>query len=217
MGKHLNFPCFVRRRSALGDSRDDPSTQVSDGRVWIAWPAKDAGLCSSAESVALRGTLWRRIGSCGQNVQVTKGARAAKRPPVLAIRRPIAQRHIAVLICAAALLLKLLVPTGHMIDSSHGRITITICSGTAPRAMTIEIPGMHGGMPDHGQSKDHGKAEMPCAFSGFSAAMLAAIDTIQLAALIAFVMAVGLVGVMLPAPSRPAYFRPPLRGPPATL
>lgn len=121
------------------------------------------------------------------------------------------------LLCMAALLLKLLVPTGFMIDSSHGRFTITICSGTTPRTVTMEMPGARGDMPDHGGSKDHDKAEMPCAFSGLSAAALGAVDPIQLAALIAFVMAVGLAGTRLPAPSRPAYLRPPLRGPPASL
>jgi len=122
-----------------------------------------------------------------------------------------------VLICAATLLLKLLVPTGYMIDSDHGHLTITICSGTAPSTMTMDMSGVHGDMADHGKSKDHGKAEMPCAFSGLSAAMLGAIDPIQLAALMAFVLAVGLAATILPAPSRPAHLRPPLRGPPAYL
>jgi len=133
------------------------------------------------------------------------------------MRQLLAQRHLAVLICAATLLLKLLVPTGYMIDSDHGRITITICSGTASRPMTMEMPGMHGDMPDHDKSKDHGKAEMPCAFSGLSAAMLGAIDPVQLAALIVFILALGLIATIPPAPSRPAYLRPPLRGPPAYL
>jgi hypothetical protein len=133
------------------------------------------------------------------------------------VRRLLAQRQLAVLICAATLLLKLLVPTGYMIASDHGRLAITICPGTAPVAMTTGMPGMHGDMPDHGKSKDHGKAEMPCAFSGLSAAALGAIDPIQLAALIAFVMATGFVGVVLPALSPLPYLRPPLRGPPASL
>lgn len=133
------------------------------------------------------------------------------------VRHLIAQRHFAVLLCAATLLLKLLVPTGYMIDNDHGRITITICSGTAPRTMTMEMPGMHGDMPDQGKSKDHGKAEMPCAFSGLSAAMLGSIDPVQLAALIVFILALGLIATHSPAPSRPAYLRPPLRGPPSYL
>lgn len=128
-----------------------------------------------------------------------------------------ARRHFAVLICAATLLLKLLVPTGYMIGNDHGRITITICSGTAPRTMTMEMSGMHGDMPDHGKSKDHGKAEMPCAFSGLSAAMIGTVDPIQFAALIVFILALGLITTTPPAPSRPAYLRPPLRGPPSHL
>ena len=131
-----------------------------------------------------------------------------------AIRHLLAQRHIAVLLCAATLMLKLLVPTGYMIDSNHGRMIITICSGTGPASIAME---MHGGMADHGKSKNHGKAEMPCAFSGLSAAMTGAIDPTQLSALIAFVLALGLVANILPAPSRPAYLRPPLRGPPVHL
>ena len=133
------------------------------------------------------------------------------------VRRLLAQRHFAVLLCAATLLLKLVVPSGYMIGSEHGRMTIELCSGVAPQPMALEMPGMHGDMPDHGQSKDHGKAEMPCAFSGLSAALLAAADPIQLAALIAFVMSVGLACLALPPASRRTHLRPPLRGPPATL
>lgn len=138
------------------------------------------------------------------------------------IRRLLAQRHLAVLICAAALLLKLLVPTGYMIDSSQSRITVTICSGIAASTMTMEVPrtempGIHGDMPDHGKKGQSKAAEMPCAFSGLSGAALGAIDPLLLAALIAFVMAIGFAGVVLPAPSRPAYLRPPLRGPPASF
>lgn len=133
------------------------------------------------------------------------------------VRRLLAQRYLAVLVCAATLLLKLLVPTGYMVGSDHGRITVTICSGTAPRTITMEMPGMHGDMADHGKSKDHGRAEMPCAFSGMSAAMLGSIDPVQLAALIVFILALGLIAAIPPASSRPAYLRPPLRGPPTTL
>lgn len=134
-----------------------------------------------------------------------------------AIRHLLAQRHLAVLICAVTLLLKLLVPTGYMIDNPAGHIAITLCSGFGPATMTMDMPGLHGDMPDHGESKDHGKAEMPCAFAGLSAAMTGAIDSIQFAVLIAFVMAKGLTWAIPPAPSDPIYLRPPLRGPPAGL
>jgi hypothetical protein len=136
---------------------------------------------------------------------------------VQAVRHLLAQRHLALLICVVTLLVKLLIPTGYMIGNDHGRITIILCSGTAPRMMTMEMPGVHGDMPDHGKSKDQGKAEMPCAFLGLSAAMLGAIDPVQLAALIVFILALGLMRTVPPAPSHPAYLRPPLRGPPAYL
>lgn len=135
-----------------------------------------------------------------------------------AIRHLLAQRHLAVLLCVATLLLKLLVPTGYMIDNRSGHIGITICSGFGPATtMMMNMPGMHGDMPDDGKSKDHGKAGMPCAFSGMSTAMLVSIDPVQLAALIFFILALGLIATIPPTPSRPAYLRPPLRGPPASL
>lgn len=130
-----------------------------------------------------------------------------------AIRHLLGQRHLALLICAATLLLKVLVPVGYMIDGASGRIAI--CSGSAATRMTVEMPGMHGDMPDDPKPKDHGKTEMPCAFSGLSASMMGAIDPLQLAALIAFVMALRLIAVTPPTPPRWIYLRPPLRGPPA--
>jgi hypothetical protein len=133
------------------------------------------------------------------------------------IRHLFAQRYLAVLLCAAPLLLKLLVPTGYMIANEHGRFAITICSGIAPATMTMDMPGMHGDTAGHGKSKESGKAEMPCAFSGLSAAVLDPIDPIQLAALISFVLAVGLAASVPPTPRRTAFLRPPLRGPPVSF
>lgn len=132
-------------------------------------------------------------------------------------RHLLAQRRLALLICVAALLLKLLVPSGYMVDSDHGRPLIGICSGTGPAMMSIPIPGLKGNVADHGAPGHHGKAEMPCPFSGLSAAMTGAIDPLHLAGLVAFVMAIGLEGVHLPSPYAPTHLRPPLRGPPLGL
>ena len=143
----------------------------------------------------------------------------------------IAQRHIAVAICVAALLLKLLVPTGYMIDVTQGRLSIIACPGMAPAPVVADMPGMSGGhhassghaMPDHGRSGnhdpsgDHGKPELPCAFAGLSAATLGAVDPILLAAFIAFVMLLGHRPLPGARPVRRSYLRPPLRGPPACL
>lgn len=130
------------------------------------------------------------------------------------IRRLLAQRYVAVLICVAALALKLVVPTGYMIGDERGHVAIVMCPGAA--AVPVAA-AMHGVMADHGKSKDHGKPELPCAFAGLSAASLGAVDSVLLAALIVFVMAVGLSRA-LPLPwIRRSYLRPPLRGPPAVL
>ena len=146
-----------------------------------------------------------------------------------AIRCLLAQRHGAVLLCAAALLLRLIVPTGYMIGDVGGHMAITLCPGTAapPAQAAPPAPPMthgHGhGMtaataPAHGshdhRGREHG-ADLPCAFSGLSTAGLAAADPVLLAAFIAFVMATGLVAPALSRPTAPLHLRPPLRGPPA--
>ena len=136
---------------------------------------------------------------------------------MIAVRRILAQRCFAALLCAATLLLKLLVPTGYMVGTDRGRVTIELCSGVDSPPMQMAMPGMDGGAHGHDKSPEHGKAEMPCAFSGLSAASLGAVDPIQLVASIAFVLAAGLSPTMLPAIARRGYLRPPLRGPPAIL
>lgn len=151
-----------------------------------------------------------------------------------AIRSLIAQRHLAALLCVAALLLKLVIPSGYMIGEAQGHMAVVLCPGTMPVADVMphmssgDMAMMHGtphaALPDHVGS-DHGgtghsdgqhsRAEMPCAFAGLSAAALAAVDPIQLVALLAFVLATGFVAVTAIVRSDPSYLRPPLRGPPA--
>ncbi|OWK28041.1 hypothetical protein [Sphingomonas dokdonensis] len=146
------------------------------------------------------------------------------------IRLFLAQRHLAVLLLGAALLLKLLVPTGYMIDASGGRLAVIVCPGVVPAPSSVsqsagghhqmvghQAVADHGAPMKHDGSGGHGQVEMPCAFAGLSAAALGAVDPIQLAALIAFVLAVGFAAMVLPAVARPVYLRPPLRGPPAFL
>lgn len=134
---------------------------------------------------------------------------------MLAARSLLAQRHLAILLCVATLLLKVLVPTGHMIDSDHGRLAITICPGIERSSVTMRMPGVHGRMPDHGNSKDHGKADVPCAFSGLTAPSLAGADPLLLATAISFIVRTVFRTATdtEPAGSR-LHLRPPLRGPP---
>ena len=138
-------------------------------------------------------------------------------PSVLAVRHLRAQRSFVVLLMTATLLLKLLVPSGYMIASEHGRMTIELCSGVVTVPSEIGMPGMHSGVPGHGKTQDHERTEMPCAFAGLSTASLGAIDPVQLSALIAFVIAMGLSECTLPSSIRRDHIRPPLRGPPTIL
>ncbi len=148
-----------------------------------------------------------------------------------AIRSLLAQRNLAVLLCTATLLLKLIMPMGYMVGSVEGRITVILCPGAGPLPASLPAPheGQGAGMAmaghamtmhdrfDHpaGHSDGGHGRDMPCAFAGLAAPMLAAIDPIQLALLIAFVMALGLVVRVVPRPGDAPYLRPPLRGPPA--
>jgi hypothetical protein len=146
---------------------------------------------------------------------VTRQATAANPLSVHALRRLFhAYRTAATLICLAALALKLVVPAGYMISAEAGQVAVTLCSNGAPKLMGMNMPATHHTAPDHGKSQDHGKAEMPCAFSSLSVQALGGIDPVLVLAAIAFVMAVALRPARVPAPPGALYLRPPLRGPP---
>ena len=135
-------------------------------------------------------------------------------------RRLLAHRRLAALLCVAALLLKLVVPSGYMIGNHDGHLTIEVCSGmaTAPAKMAMPHAMPHAmPMPSQGKPHDGAKPDQPCAFAGLSAAALGAVDAVLLAALIAFVMALAFAPATLPPPLRRVRLRPPLRGPPAIL
>ena len=137
---------------------------------------------------------------------------------MLALRRLVlARSHLAALICVAALAMRLLVPSGYMVTGAHGRIAITICPGVAPQAASLDMQGMHGDMADHGRSKEHGKAETPCAFSSLLAQALGCADPVLLVAAIAFIMVMALLTARSSARPATQHLRPPSRGPPAFL
>jgi hypothetical protein len=133
------------------------------------------------------------------------------------VRRLIlAHRRLAALVLAAALALRLIVPGGYMLAEHHGVMILKVCSGVAQdRAMVMPMPGMdHAGTADHDGSKEHGKAEMPCAFSGLSAQLLGPVDPALLAiALAAVAMAALVRPAAQPAQAR-VHLRPPTRAPP---
>ena len=140
-----------------------------------------------------------------------------------AVRHLLAQRHVALWLCAATLVLRLLVPTGHMIGNDHGRVAIIACPGVAAPAPapspTLAPPmGHHAAAQRPHQEQGpagHGERDAPCAFAGLSAAMLGAVDPVLLAGLIAFILRLGFVAPRAAIPGTLRHARPPLRGPPA--
>lgn len=121
-------------------------------------------------------------------------------------------------LCAATLLLRLLVPTGYMIGNDRGQVAIVACPGVVAPAQPAAVPAMHhaaeGERHEHRPGK-HDAVEMPCAFAGLSAAMLGAVDPVLLVGLIAFLLRRGFVATRVAMPGAVRHARPPLRGPPA--
>jgi hypothetical protein len=119
-------------------------------------------------------------------------------------------------ICLAALALKIAIPGGYMLSADQGRLAVTVCRGVAPSTRPTAMPRMHGAMKHHAPDAPHGQDELPCAFAGLSHQALGAVDPILLVAAIAFIMAFGIAPVPPTPIERRDHLRPPLRGPPRT-
>lgn len=143
-----------------------------------------------------------------------------------AIRHLLARRHLATLILACALAVRVLIPAGFMIgQTASGARALVLCPGQndAPA-----MPGMHHDMahmmPDGSMMSGHdtGKqshdpgTDRPCAF----AAVGLAVDTPISAPLPAPAPPPAFIGLHTQAPSAPgrglAAPPPPATGPPAT-
>jgi hypothetical protein len=122
-------------------------------------------------------------------------------------------RLLAAWLIAAALLMKVLVPTGYMVSATPGAIAIELCSGYGP---VLVAPPTTDGMGHRHHHPKSGKEtkEPPCAFSALSAPSLSGGDPILLLAAIPFIV---LIALRLPEPGvarASDFLRPPLRGPP---
>lgn len=123
-------------------------------------------------------------------------------------------RALASLLVAAALLLKVLVPTGVMLAAEARTFTVAICndaSGTAAAGqMTISV--------GHDSGEAPGKpAKGECPYGALSMASLAGADVALLALALLFILALGFVPVRVVPPARAFHLRPPLRGPPSLI
>ena len=143
-------------------------------------------------------------------------------------RHLLAHCRLAGWLIAAALLMRIVIPTGYMlVEAPTGGITFAMCSGYGPVEPVVAEHAMHHGdadahgshsasKPDHG-GHDESAREMPCAFAGAATAALAAVDPVLLAAALFFIVAAAFrLPLRLPLATAP-FLRPPLRGPPATF
>ncbi|MFV0622473.1 DUF2946 family protein [Sphingomonas sp. ac-8] len=132
-------------------------------------------------------------------------------------RHLLAHRRLAAWLVAAALLMRMLIPTGYMLAATPGGgVTIQLCSGYVPAAPMAMHAGDHGASHDGNDKQGHDSKEIPCAFAGVATAALAATDALLLAAALFFILAAAFrLPIRLPA-ATPSFLRPPLRGPPAT-
>lgn len=124
-------------------------------------------------------------------------------------------RALAILMVAAALCLKALVPAGYMLEAGHKVLTVAICQDSAGQSVTHQIVVPMKGSPA-GEAAKHAEAGKACAWSSLGMASLAGADALLLAAALAFILTLGFAPIAAPRPRRALWLRPPLRGPPLT-
>jgi hypothetical protein len=122
-----------------------------------------------------------------------------------------ARPGLAALLLAAALCLKIFVPTGYMPSTQGGSLMVELCSGSAPAGSKVLIQIER---KDASGGHDASTADHPCAFSSHSAAALDAALPVLLAAALLFVFVAAIRYRPLTLRAVRAQVRPPLRGPP---
>lgn len=125
-------------------------------------------------------------------------------------------RALCIMMVAAMLCLRALVPTGYMIASDAKVLTVQICADATGQVMTTQI-AIPMERKAGGQQSDHGKGEGVCPYSALSMASLASVDAVLLAIAIALILALGIAPARQSRAWRVFHLRPPLRGPPALI
>lgn len=124
-------------------------------------------------------------------------------------------RALAILLVAAALCLKALVPAGYMLEAGHKVLTVTVCMDSQGHSVTRDIVVPMKGSPA-GDAARHAEAGKACGWSSLAMDALGGADAPLLAAALAFILALGFAPLATPRPARAVWLRPPLRGPPLT-
>ncbi|MDK2769824.1 MAG: hypothetical protein KYX69_19145 [Sphingomonas sp.] len=121
----------------------------------------------------------------------------------------LSHRWWAAALIALALAMKLAVPAGFMPVERAGKIVVMVCTGMGQQRLEIDVPGMP--VKQDGATRAAGQ---PCAFAGLGLDMLSGVDLVLLAAALAFILALGFVGVAVVRVDRGRQLWPPMRGPP---
>lgn len=124
-----------------------------------------------------------------------------------------AHRGLALLVVAAALCLKALVPTGYMVGTHSTLLTVEICADASGVKAVKQIAVPQRVAPGEGGA-EHAKAEGHCPYSALSFASLTGVDAVLLALALGFILALGFVPERPASVRRTSRLRPPLRGPP---
>lgn len=129
------------------------------------------------------------------------------------LRRLLRHPALAALVVAAALALRLLVPAGYMPVIDGGRVILAPCPGTAPAPSQARAHA-HGGTAHAGHEAPPPAPDKGCAFADLALPAIGGADPIQIAALIAFLVATALVLQALPPRAPVRRLHPPAQGPP---
>jgi hypothetical protein len=121
-------------------------------------------------------------------------------------------RRLAVLLIAAALCMKALIPEGYMLGGDTRVLTVQICADSLGYIVTKQIIVGQGG---HSSTADKAKADSPCAFTALTHGALGGADAVQLALALLFILTLAFAPLLPARAKRIAHLRPPLRGPPA--
>lgn len=119
-------------------------------------------------------------------------------------------RHpgVAAAVLVAALTLRVMVPAGFMPILDHGRVLIAICSGAGPTTMAMPMAGMT-------HHENEGGTKSTCAFADLALPAIGGADPVQLAELLRYILALGLLlAAAIPLRTLPRL-SPPATGPPA--
>ncbi len=131
-----------------------------------------------------------------------------------ALRTLVLRHHLlTMMLVAAALCLRMVMPAGVMVAPEAKVLTIRICADSLDHDGIAEIA-----VPMKGTAgKLGGAGKGACAFTSLSMASVAGADALLLALALAFILMLGSAPQPVPRPRRTSRLRPPLRGPPLSL